>query len=214
MPEIILEILAPLITVAIPYLAGFVRSSERTDRGPTAEQPHYQSAPEPPSTFYGSSDAPVMRDWGYQDPAPSQGPAMRAWGYPAPAPPQESVMSDWTYPAPASPPGPARRSRPSLAARLNSQITALQLVYGAVMMIGIVAKEIWDYNHAYGKLGIRLSNITVACIVAPIVYSYAERHIESLQDSLTLVGICIAFQNGFFWQSIFATANEAATSGH
>ena len=104
--------------------------------------------------------------------------------------------------------------RTGFTARLNNQITPLQLVYGLVMIAGIVAKEIWDYNQKYGKPGFRLSSITGACIVAPIVYAAVQPHLAPLQESLTLIGICIAFQNGFFWQSVFATATQAAAPAH
>lgn len=104
--------------------------------------------------------------------------------------------------------------RTGFAAKINNQITPLQLVYGLVMIAGIVAKEIWDYNQKYGKPGFRLSSITGACIVAPIVYAAVQPHLAPLQESLTLIGICIAFQNGFFWQSIFATAAQSATPSH
>lgn len=91
-------------------------------------------------------------------------------------------------------------------AQLNVRITALQIVYGLFMIIGIAAKEIWDYNQKYGHLGFNAKDMAAALLVAPIIYTAVQPHIAPLHESLTLLGIGIAFQNGFFWQSVFATA--------
>ncbi len=105
-------------------------------------------------------------------------------------------------------------SRPSLARQflkqLNPKITVLQVVYGLVMVIGIAAKEVWDYNQTHGHLGFKTQDMAAALLVAPIVYTAVQPHIAPLHESLTLLGIGIAFQNGFFWQSVFANVQ----SGH
>lgn len=105
-------------------------------------------------------------------------------------------------------PGWGRR----LAIGLNVRITPLQVFYGLVILAGVVAKEIWDYDQRYGKPGLRISSMTGALLVAPIVYTAVQPHVAPLHDSLTLIGIGIAFQNGFFWQSVFASTESNSSN--
>lgn len=107
-------------------------------------------------------------------------------------------------------PAPTRLQR--FVFGLNIKITPLQIVYGIVMLIGIAAKEVWDYDRIHGRLGFQLSNMTLALLIAPIVYTAVQPQLAPLHESLTLVGIGVAFQNGFFWQSVFATVQGSAAS--
>lgn len=91
------------------------------------------------------------------------------------------------------------------------EITLVELIYGAALLVGIFAKAIWDYNSEHNHVGVDWSDTVTASIVAPIVYVGVYAALKPVMSSVTLVGLGIAFQNGFFWQTVFA-AQEAASS--
>lgn len=91
------------------------------------------------------------------------------------------------------------------------KITAADLMYGAAMLVGILAKEVWDGINETGTLRVRGPRLIAALIVSPIVY--VAVYSRFTQDSINLLGLAIAFQNGFFWQAVFRTAQAGAEGG-
>lgn len=91
------------------------------------------------------------------------------------------------------------------------RISWIDLIYGISMLAGILAKELWDAINDTGQIKLRPSRALGALIVSPIVY--AGVHSSFSQGQVNLVGLAIAFQNGFFWQAVFRTAQASADAG-
>lgn len=87
------------------------------------------------------------------------------------------------------------------------KITLLDMFYAVAMMVGILAKEVWDHLNETGKVGIVWQRLIGAMIIAPIIY--ATVHSRFVQGELTLLGLALAFQNGFFWQAVFRTVQQS-----
>jgi len=68
-----------------------------------------------------------------------------------------------------------------------------------------LAKEIWDNIKETGTLSIQWSRLIEALIISPIIY--AAVYSKFVKDELSLFGLAMAFQNGFFWQAVFRTAH-------
>ncbi|MCS7063611.1 MAG: hypothetical protein NZM04_06160 [Methylacidiphilales bacterium] len=83
-------------------------------------------------------------------------------------------------------------------------ITWLDVIYAGTMITGIMAGEIWDSIQETGAIGFNIPRFIGALIASPIVY--AGVYSKFVKDELSLPGLCIAFQNGFFWQAFFETA--------
>jgi hypothetical protein len=105
----------------------------------------------------------------------------------------------------AEEPDHGRPADPGRPRATNFDIKLPEVLYGLAMLVGILAKEVWDYQAERGTLGFVGSQMTAATIVAPIVYVGVHASIQPLTKSVTLVGLAIAFQNGFFWQSVFSS---------
>ena len=90
------------------------------------------------------------------------------------------------------------------------KVTKVDVIYGVAMLAGVVAKEIWDSINETGTYKIRVPRLLGAIIVSPIVY--AAVYSQLTQGDLTLLGLAIAFQNGFFWQAVFRTAQGGANA--
>jgi hypothetical protein len=82
-------------------------------------------------------------------------------------------------------------------------ITWLDITYLLTMIMGILAKEIWDNINETGVISIKIPRLIAALIVSPIIY--AAIHSKLIPNQLSLLGLAVAFQNGFFWQSVFRT---------
>ncbi len=82
-------------------------------------------------------------------------------------------------------------------------ITWLDIIYALSMIVGILAKEIWDNINETGAVTVKVPRLIAAIIVSPIIY--AAVYSKFVQDELSLTGIAVAFQNGFFWQAVFRT---------
>jgi len=87
-------------------------------------------------------------------------------------------------------------------------ITWVDTVYALTMIIGIFAKEIWDNTNETGTLSIKIPRLIAALIVSPIIY--AAIYSKLIQNQLTLFGVAMAFQNGFFWQTVFGTVQKSS----
>jgi len=90
------------------------------------------------------------------------------------------------------------------------KITPIDLIYGFVMLVGILAKEVWDSINETGSLKVRWPRLLAALIVSPIVYGAV--YSKFTQGQVDPAGLVIAFQNGFFWQAVFRTV-QAGTEG-
>jgi len=82
-------------------------------------------------------------------------------------------------------------------------ITWLDIIYLLTMIMGILAKEIWDNINETGAISIKIPRLIAAIIVSPIIY--AAIYSKLIQNQLSLLGLAVVFQNGFFWQSVFRT---------
>ena len=91
------------------------------------------------------------------------------------------------------------------------KISWIDLIYGVSMLVGILAKELWDAINDTGQIKIRPSRAIGALIVSPIVY--AGVYSSFSQGQVNLLGLAIAFQNGFFWQAVFRTAQASTNTG-
>ena len=87
-------------------------------------------------------------------------------------------------------------------------ITWLDITYLLTMIIGIFAKDIWDNINETGVISIKIPRLIAALIVSPIIY--AAIYSKLIQNQLTLFGVAMAFQNGFFWQTVFGTVQKSS----
>lgn len=85
-------------------------------------------------------------------------------------------------------------------------ITLLDITYLLTMIMGILAKEIWDNINETGAISIKIPRLIAALIVSPIIY--AAIYSKLIQNQLSLLGLAVAFQNGFFWQAVFRTTQK------
>jgi hypothetical protein len=76
------------------------------------------------------------------------------------------------------------------------------VIYGAAMVLGILGKEVWDHVNEHGRAGLDWTRLTAALIVAPVIY--ASVHDRFVPGRVSAFGLAVAFQNGFFWQAVFA----------
>jgi hypothetical protein len=86
-------------------------------------------------------------------------------------------------------------------------ITWLDITYLLTMILGILAKEIWDNINETGAISIKIPRLIGALIVSPIIY--AAIYPKLIQNQLSLLGLAVAFQNGFFWQAVFRTTQKS-----
>jgi hypothetical protein len=86
-------------------------------------------------------------------------------------------------------------------------ITWIDVIYAVTMIAGIIAKEIWDSINETGTVNVKIPRLLWALIVSPIIY--AGVYSKFVKDELSLLGLSVAFQNGFFWQAVFRTAQGA-----
>ena len=92
------------------------------------------------------------------------------------------------------------------------KITWIDVIYGIAMLVGILAKEIWDSINETGTIKIRWARLLGALIVSPIVY--AAVYSRFTQGQVDLIGLAIAFQNGFFWQAVFRSVQAGYEGTH
>src|SRR6266496_583190 len=83
--------------------------------------------------------------------------------------------------------------------RLQSHITT-DLVIFLAMVLGIVAKELWDNLHTTGAFSLNITRIASALIVAPLVFAGFYQQFK--RRGLSLPVLALAFQNGFFWRTV------------
>ena len=95
------------------------------------------------------------------------------------------------------------------------QITPVDLAYFAAILLGVIGKALWDalnqqLNGDVFSLRILLTRMALSIIIAVLIYATA---INSVTDSkvLTLAGLSLAFQGGFFWQSLLQNLTETLT---
>ena len=95
------------------------------------------------------------------------------------------------------------------------QITRVDLVYFAAILLGVIGKALWDalnqqLNGDTLSRRILLTRMALSIIIAVLIYATA---INSVSDSkvLTLAGLSLAFQGGFFWQSLLQNLTETLT---
>jgi hypothetical protein len=118
---------------------------------------------------------------------------------PAPRPPLQ--------PIPDSPPAP-----------LVLWPTALDLFTFLAMVVGMAAKSVVDLLDSWSTAELRaeIRKAIIPLFVSPIVYlsliKSADFNITSNREFLTLM--FLAFQNGFFWQTVFASMkHQPANAG-
>jgi hypothetical protein len=87
-------------------------------------------------------------------------------------------------------------------------ITWLDFTYLLSMIMGILAKEIWDNINETGAISIKIPRLIAALIVSPIIY--AAIYSKLIQNQLSLLGLAVAFENGFFWQAVFRTTQKSS----
>lgn len=76
--------------------------------------------------------------------------------------------------------------------------------------MGIMAREIWDSIQETGAVDVKIPRVIGALIASPIVY--ASVYSKFVKDELSLPGLSVAFQNGFFWRAFFETAQVGQKS--
>ena len=104
-------------------------------------------------------------------------------------------------------PGPGAQGSLPVAGGLapaNVKITWPDVIYALCMVLGILAKEIWDNINETQRVNIQVPRLVAALIVSPIIY--AAVYSKLVEGELSLLGLAVAFQNGFFWQAVFRTA--------
>jgi hypothetical protein len=70
------------------------------------------------------------------------------------------------------------------------------------MLLGIVAKELWDNLQSTGSPSLNYMRVISAMIVAPLVFAGFYQQFK--RRGLSLPILALAFQNGFFWRTVLA----------
>jgi hypothetical protein len=73
------------------------------------------------------------------------------------------------------------------------------VVLFVAMMLGALGREL--YSMLLNKASFNWISLAMAVIVSPIVF--AAVHKSGNDVPVDLIRLCLAFQNGFFWNSIF-----------
>jgi hypothetical protein len=94
------------------------------------------------------------------------------------------------------------------AALATMNIAWLDIAYLLSMIMGILAKEVWDNINETGAIDIKPSRLIAALIVSPIIY--AAIYSKLIRNQLSLLGLAVAFQNGFFWQAVFQATQKSS----
>ena len=91
----------------------------------------------------------------------------------------------------------------SIFRRRNRRPTPLtvELSYLTAIVVGILAKEIWDSLNATGAIHIAWVRLIAALVVAPIVFAAISARFQ--RQRIALADLALAFQHGFFWRTIF-----------
>jgi hypothetical protein len=113
---------------------------------------------------------------------------------------------------------PARLFTPLLSEGFTTQadapiqISAVDLIYFTAILLGVVGKALWDHlnrglDGQPSERRVLLIRIALSSIIAVLIYATA---VNSLAESqvVTLAGISVAFQGGFFWQTLFQNLSE------
>jgi hypothetical protein len=102
----------------------------------------------------------------------------------------------------------------SASPRKRFDITFSDVAYGIAMLIGVGAKAVWDYENKYHRVGVNWLQVNLALLVAPVVYIGVSNALQSSsQEPVSLPRLALAFQNGFFWQTVFSSISESGGSG-
>jgi hypothetical protein len=110
-----------------------------------------------------------------------------------------------TMATPLNTPQPPRAPRtPAAKRRLR-----LDLAYALAMIVGMVARELWDSLATTGAIAIHLPRLIGVLIWAPIVYVAIFARLRRREPSV--LGFALAFQLGFFWTSILDVASGGDT---
>jgi hypothetical protein len=67
------------------------------------------------------------------------------------------------------------------------------------MLLGMLGRE--AYNMLLKGSKFNWVSLAMACIVSPLIFGAVHKAVG--QVDVTLPSLCLAFQNGFFWNSIF-----------
>lgn len=73
------------------------------------------------------------------------------------------------------------------------------LIFFGVMLLGILGREL--YNHLVNQKPFNWTSVVIAFIVSPMIFGVVYGVLGNLKVDVPSV-IC-AFQNGFFWNTIF-----------
>lgn len=113
--------------------------------------------------------------------------------------------------APADVPGEPRAVRGPRESQFDIRVQ--DLVYGLAMILGILAKAVWDHVNAKHKVGVDLTSLVGALLISPIVYAGVYSTMVKRDEKISLLGLAFAFQNGFFWQAVFSTVQASNSAG-
>jgi hypothetical protein len=94
-----------------------------------------------------------------------------------------------------------RRKAPEGPPPPPAQLTTPDVVYALAMLVGILGHEVWQ-TATGGAIGIRWPRVVGALVVAPVVYAGVYGKLAH-DGRPTLLGLAVAFQNGFFWETVF-----------
>jgi hypothetical protein len=86
------------------------------------------------------------------------------------------------------------------------------LAHALAMVIGMVAREIGNSIAETGTIEIQLPRLISVLIWAPILYVAIFARLR--QRNLSLLGLALAFQLGFFWTSILQVASGIVGPQH
>jgi hypothetical protein len=79
----------------------------------------------------------------------------------------------------------------------------LWLWFGSAL-VGVLAKSFFEVNQAGQSNHLSWPHVTMALVATLVTFQTTfERYQEAQVSTPLLVQICLAFQSGFFWQTVF-----------
>lgn len=140
-----------------------------------------------------------------------------AMAYADDSPATKTVDANWTIPIdpPPQKDGETVSAEGNIGAIAWGDLVMLYAPFFVAMLIGMIAKTIVDYLDGWDKatLWMHLRNGVTSVLVSPIVFlGFLTAGQFSTSKQTFIVLLLLAFQNGFFWQTVLKKESRAQPS--
>ena len=83
-----------------------------------------------------------------------------------------------------------------------------EVIHFILMLVGILGKQVYDGLVINGGFAFSAKRFAVSIIISPLFYTLVYAQLKAREkDNVTLISATLAFQNGFFWETILSGIN-------